>query len=356
MKKKSIKSQDGNIEVGYDDVTHVCIVGVIYALLQYLLLQDLDTIKNHTVYVFSEGVPLSIRTKLPSIFIRREYPKDFKYKILRKYIRLRTAFFRDFRRPYLKHASFFAEDGIFPATLIGKRPYELLLDAPNYFSTSENDGVCWTNRSKKMKSLRGKIERFIYGAPVVDLFGTNPQCTRINLTEDSDSSLLIGKNVAVNSMKELWDNSSKEKKSFITQLFDISDDDIRMFNNFPIIFFSQPLVYDRILDEDEYIELLRKAFSHYDLHKVLIKIHPRDTFDYKKYFPEVTVFSKPVNMQLLSLLNLPIKRSVTLFSTAVYDLPLNIEVDWFGVDIHPKIKKFVGKSCIPPRPYNQISL
>lgn len=356
MKKKSIKSQDGNIEVKYDEVTHVCIVGVIYALLQYLLLQELDTIRNHTVYVFSEGVPSSIRVKLPSIFIRREYPKSFKYKILRKYIRLRTALFRDFHRPYLKHATFFAEDGIFPATLIGKRPYELLLDAPNYFSTSESNGVCWVNRSKKMNSLRGKIERFIYGAPVVDLFGTNPQCTRINLTEDSDSSLLIGKNVSVNSLKELWEKSSEEKRSFIIQLFDIGNDDILLFNDFSVIFFSQPLVYDRVLDENEYIELLQKVFSHYDLKKVLVKIHPRDTFDYKKYFPEVTVFSKPVNMQLLSLLNLPIKKAVTLFSTAVYDLPLNIEVDWFGGDIHPKIQKFLGGNCIPPRPYNQMSL
>ena len=357
MKTKSIKSQDGKIEIKYDDVTHVCIVGVIYPLLQYLLLQDLETTSRHTVYVFSEGVPSMIRPKLPSIFIQREYPQNIKYKIFRKIIRLRTALFRNYKKSYLRHACFFAQDGIFSSTLVGTHKYELLADAPNYFSVHANAGSSFVkNCSKKANSLWGKIETLIYGSPVVRTFGTNPQCTKVHLTEINHSPLLEGKNVSVNSFKTLWDSSSDEKKNFILKLFEVKREDVLLFEEFPIIFFSQPLVYDKIFNENEYISLLTKIFSQYDLSKILVKIHPRDTFDYKKYFPEVTVFSKPVNMQLLSLLNLPIKKAVTIFSTAVFDLPENIEVDWFGADIHPKIKKFVGNNCVPPRPYNQMSL
>ena len=139
-------------------------------------------------------------------------------------------------------------------------------------------------------------------------------------------------------------------------IFGITRDDITLLEEKPIIFFSQPLIVDEIFVDEEYVELLKHIFSHYETSKIIIKVHPRDTFDYKKYFPELEVFSKPVNIQLLSLLNLAFEKAITIFSSAVFDLPDNIEVDWFGPDIHPNIKKYMGENCTPPRPYNQMYL
>ena len=89
---------------------------------------------------------------------------------------------------------------------------------------------------------------------------------------------------------------------------------------------------------------------------MIIKTHPRDTFNYQKYFPQIAVFNKPVNIQLLSLFDISIEKAITIYSSSVYELPENVKLDWFGPDIHPNIKKYTGDNCIPPRPYNQMSL
>ena len=355
--KKSIKSRDGKIEVKYDEVENVCICVVIYALLLYLLSHKLDTILKHTVYVFDEGVSQNIRSKLPSVFIRSRYPQSFKYKILRKIIRFNTALSRQIKHPYIKKASIYAQDGTYPSILIGNNNYALLTDGPNFFTMHANNGSVYLENSiKKSKSIVGRMEKIIYGAPFISNLGNNSQCTQIYLTEPNASPLLKDKELIIHSLKELWGKAEDEKKEFILYLFDITPDDISLLKTTPIFFFSQPCVVDGILTNTEYVGLLSKIFSKYDLTKLLVKTHPRDTFDYKKYFPEVKVFAKPVNMQLLSLLNLSFEKAVTIFSSAVFDLPENIEVDWFGVDIHPKIKQYMGNNCIPPRPYNQMSL
>jgi hypothetical protein len=356
-KNKLIKSQDGKLEVKYDNAENVCICMGMYALLLYLLIHNSDTIKKHTIYAFDEGVPQDIRDKLPSIFIRSRYPQTLKYKLLRKIIRLYTAIQRSIKYSFLKNATIYAQDGTFPAILIGKKDYFFLPECPNFFTIHANEGSPYIEKSiKKSKSMIGRIEKIILGAPVVLDFGNNSQCKKIYLTEKNKSPLLEGKELVVNSLKDLWSGSEEEKREFILDLFNVTKEDIALLGNKSIIFFSQPLVYDRILNESDYIELLKKVFAFYTPSELIIKTHPRDTFDYKKYFPEIEVFSKPVNMQLLSLVNLSFKTAVTIFSTAVYDLPESIEVDWVGADAHPNIKEYMGSNFTPPRTYNQMHL
>lgn len=125
-------------------------------------------------------------------------------------------------------------------------------------------------------------------------------------------------------------------------------------NHVPL-FFSQPMA--DLLSDQEYVELLEKIFSHYDRTQLLIKTHPRDHFDYRKYFPQVALFDKPVNVELLSVLNFSFKKAVTISSAAVFSLPESIELDWFGTGIHPKIYAVSGSNETKlPRSYNQMSL
>ena len=357
ISRKSIKSRDGKIEVKYDEVENVCICVVIYALLLYLLLHKLETIKKHTIYIFDESVAQNIRSKLPSVFIRTGYPHTLKYKIYRKFIRLYTALTRNIKHPYIKNANIYAQDGTFPAMLIGKNKYALLTDGPLFFTTNANEGSAYLEKFvKKSKSFVGKLEKLIYGTPFVANFGNNTQCSKIYLTEENESPLLKGKNVEIVSLKKLWNESEYDKKQFILNLFNISPKDIDLLNSYSIYFFSNPIVVDNILSKNEYFEILNKIFSKYDQSKMIIKTHPRDTFNYQKYFPQIAVFNKPVNIQLLSLFDISIEKAITIYSSSVYELPENVKLDWFGPDIHPNIKKYTGDNCIPPRPYNQMSL
>ena len=357
MKNKSIKSQDGECEIRNEEIENVCICVVIYALLIYLLSHKLETIQKHTIYFFDEGVAQSIRRKLPSVYIRSRYPQTLRYKFLRKFIRLWTALTRNIKYPFMKRAAIYAQDGTYPSMLIGNKQYALLSDSPNFFTMNAHLGTPYMDiYTKKSKSIIGRLEKIIYGAPFVFNFGNNCQCTQIYLTEENDSPLLEGKDVIVHSIKELWDSSEDEKKQFVLNLFDITNEDISLMNEYPIFFFTQPLVEDSILTEKEYDEVLTKILGNYDLQKILIKTHPRDKYDYKKHYPNVAIFDKPVNVQFLSLLDLSFKKAITIFSTAVFELPESVEVDWFGGELHPKIKKIVSDNCIPPRPYNQMHI
>ena len=109
--------------------------------------------------------------------------------------------------------------------------------------------------------------------------------------------------------------------------------------------------------EQEYADLLERIFSHYDYSQLLIKTHPRDHFNYVKYFPDIAVFDKPVNVELLSLFNFSFRKAVTISSAAVFSLPETIELDWFGPNIHPKIYAVSGSNETKlPRSYNQMYL
>lgn len=355
MSRKQLQSADGSLVVPYENVQNVCICVVIYPLLQYLLLNDLETCKYHTAYVLDESISTKIRGKLPA-YTFPGFPQTPFYKFWRKIVRTFQALTRDIRHPYLKTATIYAQDHDIVSILIGKHDYYLLQDAPNIYTALATDGCVQTMlKIKKQQSLRGKIETAIYGVPFVYHHGNNDQCKKILLTEENDSPVLKGKDCEVHGLKDLWNSSSEEKKRLILDVFDISKSDLQQIQSRPIVFFSQPMA--DLLTEQEYVDLLKKIFSHYDHSLLLIKTHPRDYFNYRKFFPDIEVFDKPVNVELLSLFNFSFQKAVTISSAAVFSLPENIELDWFGPNIHPKIYAVSGSNETKlPRAYNQMYL
>lgn len=357
MAKKQLQSADGSLVVPYENVQNVCMCVVIYPLLQYLLLNDLETCKHHTAYILDESISAKIRGKLPT-YTFPGFPQTPFYKFWRKIVRTYQALTRDIRHPYLKTATIYAQDHDIVSILIGKHDYYLLSDGPSIITRYFAEGNGLRQRAvAKAHSLQGFIEQRIYGKPFVWRFGENEQCKRIYLAEKNVAPILENKEVIVNSFQELWQQASEEKQHFILDVFDVSIEDCDLLQSRPIVFFTQPLVNDRLLENAEYVEVLQKIFDHYPHSDLIIKTHPRDNFNYSKYFPDIAVFDKPVNLQLLSILNVSLKKAVTIFSTAVFDLPENVEIDWIGVDIHPKLLAFVGTDKIDlPRPFNKVNL
>lgn len=150
----------------------------------------------------------------------------------------------------------------------------------------------------------------------------------------------------------MWDESTDEKRAFIKYVFDVGDEDIAMLGGKRYMFLTQPMLKDRILNEQEYVDVLKKIFANYDTSQMLLKLHPRDNFDYAKYFPNIQVYSKIVNMQLLVLIGTSIERAITICSSSINAFPETVEVDWWGADIHPKVKKYFGETALPNRKYN----
>lgn len=353
MSKNQLQSADGKLVVPYEDVQNVCMCVVMYPLLQYLLLNDLDVCKKHTAYILDSSISEKIRNKLPAYTF-----KAYSNKVLRKLVRAFQALTRDIRHPYLKTATIYAQDHDIVSILIGKHDYYLLSDGPSIITRYYAEGNGLRQRAvAKAHSLQGFIEQTIYGKPFVWRFGENEQCKRVYLAEKNIAPILENKEVIVNSFQELWQQATAEKQQFILDVFDVSSEDCERLQSKPIVFFTQPVVDDRLLNDAEYVEVLQKIFNHYPHSELIIKTHPRDKFNYSKYFPDIAVFDKPVNLQLLSILSLSLKKAVTIFSTAVFDLPENVEIDWIGADVHPKLLAFVGTDKVDlPRPYNKINL
>lgn len=338
MNNKAAKSKDGNLEVRYNDVTHVCVASNIYPFLQYFLLMDDDVAFHHTYYFFNDTLPKGVIDRLPCSMYKYKN-RSIKDKILKRINKIRLRFFKNRIFPFLKNAEIFAYDIPYLSLCIGKRPYNLLADAPNWVTL-----LCQDHSHEHIRIIRhansfiGKLEGLFFGDLYIHYHGQNSQCKAFYLTEENTAPVLQGKEVHINSMSSLWNQASDAKKRFIMESFDIKREDMEFLSSKPNMFFSQPLdVFG--LSEKECVSVLETIFQNYPYDSLIVKAHPRDKFDYKKHFPSISLFTKPINSQLLYILGLKPKKVITICSTAIEAFPETIECDYYGTHIHPKIEK-----------------
>ncbi|HHE9382181.1 TPA: glycosyltransferase family 52, partial [Haemophilus influenzae] len=80
----------------------------------------------------------------------------------------------------------------------------------------------------------------------------------------------------------------------------------------------------------------------YDQEKLVIKTHPRETTNYRNYFPNIEVFSENYPSEILDVLGIRFEKVVTIFSTAVYVYPKE-DIIFYGTKIHPKLLSRFGR-------------
>ena len=356
MKDKFYISKDGSLKLCNSEITHVCVAPSLFPLLQYLLLVDEETARQHTYYFFNDVIPAPIRDRLVCTCYYR-YPDSSLWIAIKKRLhKLRIAFFKNIEYPFLKKARIFAFDYIDLCLYIRNRPYEMLSDAPQCFTYNmQADSEEYLRQLARRHTLTWWVQKIIYGDVYVDYYGNNKWCQLVHLTEENISPILKDKKICIQSLEYLWSTASQEKKQFILSLFGVTNEDIKILSSKPIIFFSQPLREDCGLSNVEYYDLLKRLFSHYSKQDIIIKTHPRDKFDYSKYFPEISVYSKSVNSQLLQLLGLTPKKVVTFCSSAVEAFPESVECDCYGTNVHPNVQAFFGDYKLK-RLVNRISL
>lgn len=326
-----------------EDITHVCVAPSLFPLLQYLLLVDEETARHHTYYFFNDVIPISIKDRLVCTYYVRQKDTSIFVAIKKRIHKLLIVFFRTWKYPFLKYAHIYAFDYPVLCLYIGNRKYDMLSDAPQCFTYNmQADSEEYRRQMARRNTFLWRIQKLIYGDIYADYYGNNKWCRVIHLTEENQSPILENKNICIQSLESLWSKASDSKKLFIRSLFDITNEDISILSSRPIIFFSQPLREDCRLTDAEYNDLLNRLFRHYATQDIIIKTHPRDKFDYSKYFPEIPVYSKLVNSQLLQLLGLTPKKVVTFCSSSVEAFPESVECDFYGTDVHPRVKAFFG--------------
>ncbi len=216
--------------------------------------------------------------------------------------------------------------------LLYNEHYTLLEDGSvNYFYHEWlNNNPEKLNFKQKIKSL---IKKIIYGNYNIKPYGHNKNCEKIILTgftnlPDYYSNL----NYEILPLNELWNNSGDDKKSFILEFFDVTQNDLNKLEGRNIIFLDQQWAIDKFMTEAEQIEMTRKILKDYDPSKVVIKLHPRNPLNYSEALPGFLVWDKPAPMELLNLCGVNLKTAITLNSTAVILFSNDVEIIWLGKD------------------------
>ena len=323
--------------------SRVCIVDTTYTLFFYCLNYPVEEIKS-TFFFVGEGLLKSLREKLPYY----HYFKKRKNIFHRFLLRLKLRLFSRLYWPFLKNTPICGEDHLtYSSGIIGNKKYTLLEDAPFiaslYFSSLAH--------KKNIKQRRFKLKNFLinslFGPVFLKAFGESAQCKELIFSQKDYSPSLERQKIVVNPLYDLWSNSSIEKKEYILNLFDINEKNITFLSSKSIILFTQPLVTDKVLSEQEQVEMYGKIIRQNPQQDILLKPHPRDHIDYTLYFPDIEIFNKPIPFQLLDLLNIRFKKAITISSSSVLSFSYDIEIEWIGTKIHPKLEAYYGEIKCP---------
>ena len=306
---------------------NVLIIDTIYTLFLYMLLVSQVEFEQ-TFFFISDKLPDDIYRKLTNSY-RFKTPKN----------RLELWMFRFFlfitsslRWKFIKNAIIYGVDNsIFSSGLVKNNPMILLEDGASNYSIKKNKSKFFLLK----KLLFGNIAAYGCG-------GISPNIKKILLTGLLPIPIVIKEKVEIFSPYDLWDYSSKDKRRFIMDFFDVSDSDVKIMSNFNSILFTQPLSEDSFLLFEEKKDLYLQLLQNCNKSKLLIKVHPRDKMDYKSIFKESYIFNKNIPMELLTMLGITFEHVYTIFSTAALSLPYKTNIHFMGTTIHPKLVKSHG--------------
>lgn len=163
-------------------------------------------------------------------------------------------------------------------------------------------------------------------------------------TEMAPKNLEYEEKIERINLKKLWDNKSNEEKKELLNIFGVKNEIVEKIKGKKIILFTQPLSEDGIIKEEEKINLYKKIIKKYNKEEIVIKTHPRERTNYEVIFGDCLVIKETFPSEILSFVEFKPQKAVTIFSGAVFGIGKNVEIDFYGTEIHPKLFEKFG-SC-----------
>lgn len=326
-----------------EEIKYICVVDTVYSLSLYLLYQPFEAY-DKTLFFVGNVIPENISSKFKHVFRIDYKTENFYSKINLICLQLKIRKYRDI----IRHSTIYAQDHIaFSGWVIGTNDYVLLEDAPNIFTIYKT--ISFMNPAP-LNSFKARLDNKVFKKLFLEhSLGRNQQCKSIIYTSptDSDSELLTDKEAIYVDLKKIWNESDREKKRFIHSLFDIDEDIFNTYKNNNIIIFSQPLSHDCKLSDEEICDIYSPYIEKYKNDGIIIKPHPRDTFNYSKIYPNITIMNTKAPMQILSAMGLSFKKAITVCSSAISSMDSDCEIIWIGTSANPKILAVYGDIKCP---------
>ena len=324
---------------------NVCIVDTPYALLQYLLKIDIAGIES-TLFCVGKQLHPDITRQLPHVKYFGVDDNKWTHFTFRLFFKMKCMWARFL---YVRGARIYAQDHLhFSAQLIAHDGYTLMEDGPYVWKNNKD-------RLNQKASLYEKIGVFIvYGPVFLKNFGRSSQCQNrwVSTTVDADIYRQEGVCHERFNVRALWADASDDRKDMIirvfgAQMFKASTRDL--FRNCESMLLTQPLEATFGLTADEVFTIYNAAIEKYLDAGVIIKPHPRDTYDYEKKFPSCKVLRTTVPLQLMCAMGFSPKRAITLFSGSINELPESTDVVWLGTEVNGKLVAACGHIEPPER-------
>lgn len=299
-----------------------------YNLLLYLVLFSRDMEK--TFYIVDKNMDIDLKGF--EYIYGEKYIRGKKFKKIKKWL-YNQKIKRFFKNNNLNNLDIYGIDhDLYEG--YGKRYHNIFLleDGTSNYMLKE--------RREKRKSFSKVIrQKLLWEFPS---FGIHKSVKKIYLTGLGEIPKKIENKVEIFDLKEKWNDLLEIEKNKILEIFKMDRITLKNINDEIEILLTQPLCEDGIISENEKIKLYGEILKKYDKDKILIKPHPREKTDYSKFFPEYKILKSKMPIELFSLLNIKLKRYITIFSTGVLLNNKDIEVDFYGTEIHKKIFEKFG--------------
>lgn len=191
--------------------------------------------------------------------------------------------------------------------------------------------------SLKNKLLGGtfKIEKYKYG--------NSKKIKKIYLTGLGEIPIDIREKVEIINLKEVWSKLKNIEKEKLLNIFLLKNENIKVLQNKKIILITQPISEDSNLLEEDKINIYKRIIEKYNENDILIKPHPREITDYKKYFPNIDILEKNIPMEIISFLVDNLEEVITLFSTAVFEFKNISKINFLGTKFDERLLTNFGK-------------
>lgn len=244
--------------------------------------------------------------------------------------------FKEIQKNFFKDSKceIYAQDHIF-------KSYSFLKDK---FYLIEDGLMTYTRADEKISSylkhsIITKIRWAIRGQ--IPIHGTSKKVKKVFLRGLIPTPKCLEQKVEYIDIFDMWNKKSSEEKEYINNYFNFSKENIDKFKDKATVLFTQPLSEDKIISENEKIEIYKDILKNVDKNKLIIKIHPREKTDYKKIFPNVEIIEDKIPFELYLLNGFKCDEAITLFSTAVYSLEKS-KITFYGTKNYPELLNFFG--------------
>lgn len=316
---------------------NIVIENTLYSLLLYWLIKE---VHNTTYILEGSKIDKEIIDKLKdnnNVYLFYHFydkPKIYRFFSVHIFQKLKLYFF--IKNKLNANYIIYGNDDLIAFDIFRKFNYYVIEDGlTNYIFNDENINA---------STLKSHFKKFIRRLGDSKPFGRSNNCKKIYLTGIAPIPKTIEDKVNIIDLRLLWEKKSNEEQKEILNIFNITDEIIRSLKNKKVILLTQPISELGLISEEEKIEIYKKCLAKYNQKDIIIKMHPRESTNYKKYFSNITVLDTSFPSELIMLLEIKINKVITLFSAGALTFGKDIEVEWLGTNVHPKLYKHYGET------------